>query len=30
MQWQRDGFTISTDMDRLDLAFTVDYLAQTY
>jgi|TARA_B100002003_G_C13855998_1_gene419327 GNAT superfamily N-acetyltransferase len=30
MQWHRDGFTISTDMDRLDLAFTVDYLARTY
>ena len=30
MEWQRDGFTISTDMDRLDMAFTVDYLAQTY
>ncbi|MBL6952898.1 MAG: GNAT family N-acetyltransferase [Alphaproteobacteria bacterium] len=30
MEWQRGGFTISTDMDRLDMAFTVDYLAQTY
>ncbi len=30
MEWQRGGFSISTDMDRLDMAFTVDYLAQTY
>ena len=30
MEWRRDGFVISTDAGRLDLAFTVDYLAQTY
>ena len=30
MEWQRDGYTISTDPGRLDLSFTVDYLAQTY
>ncbi len=30
MDWQRDGFTVSTDPDRLDLTFTVGYLAQTY
>jgi N-acetylglutamate synthase-like GNAT family acetyltransferase len=30
MEWQRDGFTVSTDPDRLDLTFTVGYLAQTY
>ncbi len=30
MEWQRDGYTISTDPGRLDLTFTVDYLAQTY
>ena len=30
MEWHRSGLTISTDVDRLDMAFTVDYLAQTY
>ena len=30
MEWRRDGFVISTDAGRLDLDFTVDYLAQTY
>lgn len=30
MEWWRDGFVISTDAGRLDLDFTVDYLAQTY
>lgn len=30
MEWQRDGFTISTDPNRLDMAYTVDYLAGTY
>ncbi len=30
MEWQRDGLVISTDPDRLDLDFTVDYIAQTY
>ncbi len=30
MEWRRDGFTVSTDLDRLNLGFTIDYLAQTY
>ncbi|MBT3333742.1 MAG: GNAT family N-acetyltransferase [Rhodospirillaceae bacterium] len=30
MDWQRDGFTVSTDPARLDMAFTVDALAETY
>jgi GNAT superfamily N-acetyltransferase len=30
MEWRREGFTISTDPGRLDMALTVDYLAQTY
>jgi GNAT superfamily N-acetyltransferase len=30
MEWRRDGFEISTDPGRLDLDFTVDYLAGTY
>ncbi len=30
MEWNRDGYAISTDPNRLDMDFTVDYLAQTY
>ncbi len=30
MEWQRDGYTISTEPGRLDWDFTVDYIAQTY
>ena len=30
MEWQRDGYTISTDAHRLDMDFTVEFLAETY
>ena len=30
MEWHRDGYTISTDPGRLDIEFTVDFLAETY
>ena len=30
LEWQRDGYTVSTDPTRLDMSFTIDYLAETY
>jgi GNAT superfamily N-acetyltransferase len=30
LEWQREGYTVSTDPDRLDIPLTTEFLATTY